>query len=64
MAMSINQYVMENDGQKCPSCSSPSIESGECNPADGMVTCEVSCTECGAKWEDLYSLTGYDNLTT
>lgn len=49
-------------GSCCPLCQSKDVTGG-CFDADGnYVWCEVSCEDCGATWDDIYVLNGYDNL--
>lgn len=42
---------------KCPYCSSSEIE-GEVNSSDGdKIYVDAECIDCGAVWEDIYTLT-------
>lgn len=50
-------------GVHCPVCGSDMIEGDSFNTDSGIASQEVHCTECDACWRDLYTLTGYDNLS-
>lgn len=53
------QY-MDIGGQQCPVCHSHEI-SGESVEVDVVTAWQpVSCTDCGAEWNDLYGMTGYE----
>lgn len=45
-------------------CRSDNIEGGEINIDAGACAQKVHCNDCGAAWEDTYSLTGYTGLDT
>ena len=48
----------------CPCCGSDEITGG-CVEIDGSSASQaVSCHSCGANWNDIYKLTGYDDLDT
>ena len=51
-----NAYL-NNKGQRCPFCKSTDIEAEDPPEMDGNIACQiVSCTDCGGKWEDQYTL--------
>lgn len=57
--MTPSQY-MDFGGQQCPLCRSHEI-SGEAPEVDVLTAWQpVSCSDCGAEWDDLYGMTGYE----
>jgi len=47
-------------GTACPACGSNDITANEW---DGEDACQqVECNECGSTWNDVYKMTGFDNL--
>ena len=60
----INNYnYVKTSGQQCPSCESYEITSLDHVEIDnGSAWQEVKCDSCKATWQDVYKLTGYDNL--
>jgi len=56
------QYVA-NGGVRCPKCMSLHITGGAIGYSVGALKLSVSCNICESKWEELYKLTGYINLT-
>ena len=60
--MSKEVYV-KNQGLQCPNCGSPHINTEDHIQADsGCAWQQVYCEDCDAKWQDVYTLVGYDNL--
>lgn len=60
--MTQKEYVSIG-GSKCPHCSSSNILTDNGIQADaGHAWQDVSCDDCGATWQDIWLLTGYDNL--
>jgi predicted Zn finger-like uncharacterized protein len=58
------EYI-ESSGTQCPVCKSESIvgrDQVEVN--SGAAWQSVKCMDCGATWQDVYSLVGIDNLQT
>lgn len=61
MATPPDEYA-ENHGAFCPVCQSNDIE-GESFEVDAHSAWQrVRCLSCDAQWNDVYKLTGYDNL--
>ena len=55
------EKYLKKGGNICPFCESESI-CGEGVDIDGtFATQEVSCSECGESWEDVYKLFGIEN---
>lgn len=55
-------YV-KNSGSYCPNCQSTELEGiGEINADGDWMSSEIKCNNCGARWTDIYTLSGYDNL--
>jgi len=53
------QYVKHP--YQCPKCNSENISAGERDYiADGEMTQDVDCLDCGAKWRDFYKLKEYE----
>jgi len=58
------EYLI-NMGFKCPCCSSDNIEGGALdadNVESNCIVIPVECNECGAKWNDIYTLTGCEDI--
>jgi DNA-directed RNA polymerase subunit RPC12/RpoP len=52
-----------HNGNACPKCGSTNISSIDFVQADGMSAWQdIACRDCGAEWQDLYTLTGIDLL--
>lgn len=49
---------------KCPvrSCGSTMVEGNSFNADGNKIYLEMSCTDCGSLWEEIYQLIGYDYL--
>lgn len=53
----------EYDGATCPQCGErDTIEGEDFTAGDQSAWQSVHCTHCGASWDDLYKLVGFDNL--
>lgn len=64
--MTPDAYVRESTGgaTRCPSCRSPALEGQAATSCDDItVVMSVECLECFARWDEEYTLIGYDNLT-
>ena len=64
MPASLNprEYVSRS-GACCPVCESTDVTTEGSPEFDGAVASQgVRCDSCGAVWDDLYQLTGYDSL--
>ena len=46
----------------CPKCESTDIVGGSVNIEEGTATQPMSCNGCGAAWDDIYDLVGYENF--
>ncbi len=61
--MSLSDYL-EKKGCRCIVCASANLDTftihGTADPT--KVTQEIECKACGAKWDDVFTLTGVDNL--
>lgn len=56
------QYVAIG-GSHCPNCGSENIEGGSNSDTDGdWCSKDVRCLDCKATWDDIFTLSGYDNL--
>ena len=56
------QAYLDKHGQRCPQCGSDAIE-GHSVAVDNLTASqEVTCNSCGAAWNDLYSLQGFELL--
>ena len=58
---SSEEYTRDG-GAFCPACGSDEIEGSEVNVEGDGAWQPVSCQSCGASWNGLYRLTGYDGL--
>lgn len=62
MTMSIAEYLIYN-GSKCPECGAVDLEDGAGHNADrDWILIGVTCNACGATWDDIFTLSSYDNL--
>jgi len=56
------QYI-KTSGLQCPSCGAYEVTSIDHVETDsGSAWQEVNCDSCKSTWQDIYTLTGYDNL--
>ena len=61
--MKTSEQYVKDGGVKCPACSSRYITGTGNSNADGDWHSEtVECESCGATWDDIYTLSGYDGL--
>jgi predicted Zn finger-like uncharacterized protein len=64
--MNLNLSEMEKEylatgGSNCPRCKSKIIVSAEPTQIDGSAVWQrMQCSNCGAEWHDLYTLTGME----
>lgn len=63
MPMTNEEYVAA-EGFKCPDCGSASVSAGSTEFGLAEAYTRVDCRTCGARWTELYKLTGYTNLST
>ena len=49
-------------GKYCPNCQSESIVAGPVEVDGRSAHTEVECEECHATWQEVFTLTGIDNL--
>lgn len=62
MRLTSEGYVATG-GSLCPNCQSSDIEgTGRLSYDGDWQTNEIQCLDCGAYWDDLYTLDGYENL--
>lgn len=57
-ARQIARYVHQTKGECCPECSSRQLVEGAPRSTEGGVFKAVSCADCGAEWEAVYTLSG------
>lgn len=57
-----NLKYVEKFGLCCPACESKNLDSGSIQAEAGVAWQNVWCNDCNAKWQDVYSLTGYESL--
>ena len=51
-------------GTNCPVCHSARFDGGFVEIDGATASQEIRCMNCGARWNDTYTLTGYTNLDT
>ena len=56
-------YV-KTKGNHCPRCRGVQIQGGEIEIGGKEAVQEVTCSDCGASWSDIYALVGYEDLET
>lgn len=56
--MGITEYVMRK-GVCCPRCRSEDIQGNEVDIDEGTASQEMTCSNCGFEWLDVYTLTRY-----
>lgn len=49
-------------GNRCPFCGSDNFDGEEIEYDSGIAWQDVECNECGKRWQDQYSLTGYKEI--
>ncbi len=59
----LEQHV-EDEGAKCPNCKGGQLEGGSVDTGLPGAYQEMRCLECGAGWNDLYTLAGFADLVT
>lgn len=58
------EYVAKS-GHACPACGGTDISSAGSVGTDSKIAWQpVECENCGATWNDCYTLTGYAELKT
>lgn len=59
-----NYQYKERDGKQCPNCGQWNTEKQNDLSLLGetLVLRTVECKDCGARWEEEYSLSGYEYL--
>lgn len=57
----IEAYV--RTGTRCPRCLSHEIEAGPFETDERTLWCEVTCFNCGFRWDDIYVLSSIDPTT-
>lgn len=57
------QYV-KNIGNKCPVCKGTDLTGGDRESDNAEIWWFITCEGCGATWEEIYILSGIDDLTT
>ena len=59
----IKSYIRSN-GIKClnPECSGNDLQGGPVEIDGGEAWQEVTCSECGRMWTDIYKLSGVSNI--
>lgn len=58
----MEKKYLDRRGVECPFCESSDIEGQEINIDGGGAWQEVSCNTCGKSWNDLYELTGIEEI--
>ena len=59
--MTETEYV-KSEGTKCPACHGANITGFSVNTGGGGASQEMSCDDCDAEWNDVYTLVGYNEL--
>lgn len=58
-----DKEYLKKAGQICPFCKSHDISAGVDTHIDCTVAWnEVTCNECGKKWNDIFQLIGYEEI--
>ncbi len=62
--MKTSEEYVEAGGSECPACGSGHMKLGEIVPPehDSIVWQSITCTGCGAKWDEIYKLAGYEEF--
>ena len=57
-------YTKDMHYSQCPFCQSDSIEAQQMEIPDGGETYQVvECHDCKKKWQDIYHLIGFEEIT-
>ena len=62
MAELNSKEYAEKGGLYCPACKSEDIEGYGAFFDIGIAWQNCKCAACGAEWQDVYKLVGYNNL--
>jgi len=54
---------VRKDGNHCPECHNSDISGGSVEVQANTAFQEVACNNCGAEWNDLYTLSGVEILS-
>jgi transcription elongation factor Elf1 len=54
---------LASGGVRCLNCRSPDIEGGQLTVDKGGATQDISCSNCGSSWTDLYVLDTVINVS-
>jgi hypothetical protein len=61
--MTNEEYVTSN-GNKCPFCGKDDLRGGNYDMTDNdTIYYAVMCNDCGAQWDDIFKLTGFEEFT-
>ena len=55
----VQEYLKE-DGNRCPKCKSYDVEGGHVEMDSGGAWQNIHCSDCGARWIDIYHLVGFE----
>lgn len=55
---SLEEHYLNNGGHECPKCERSNLETGKMEIDAGGAFQEIVCEDCGATWDDCYTLTG------
>ena len=59
MPYSTQELYVAAKGLYCPCCNSIDVSGGQVQVEAGIAWQEVTCSDCGASWNDQYTLTSY-----
>lgn len=57
-----SQVYQDNEGTKCPCCKLTDIEGGPVNIEGNSAWQSMTCSNCFATWDDVYTFTSMRNL--
>jgi hypothetical protein len=57
-----SEYVNRDAGVVCPACGGTDLHTGDLRLDDTGAQADMECENCGARWLDGYTLTGYHDL--
>lgn len=60
--MLTNKEFTRLGGLQCPGCNSTNLEADRVEADGSDAWGKVHCLDCGATWNDIYKLAGYDDF--
>jgi transcription elongation factor Elf1 len=56
------QRYLDSKGIRCPHCGSTNLTGHNLEQFDDCAVQPISCDDCGADWQDIYTLTDVEDI--